>query len=134
MTVSLPSRQRAGYCDIPSPFALNDEAFRALRHPLVDTLGAYLEALPETGSDASRHCLERAAFLAGTDIRGHFALRSCASHYALNEDHVECIVGAVRDAGSRRVSAGLPVPEPISLRGAERPAQDRRAEELECAI
>ena len=47
------------------------------------------------------------AFLAGTDIRGRFALRSCALHYALNEDHVESIVGAVRDAGSLRVSAGL---------------------------
>jgi hypothetical protein len=57
MTVSLPSRQRAPYCDITSPFALDDEAFRA-----------------------------------------------------------------------------LPVPDPISPRGAERPAQDRRAEELECAI
>ncbi len=51
MTVSLPSRQRAGYCDIPSPFALDDEAFRALGHPLVDTLGAYLGALPERGAE-----------------------------------------------------------------------------------
>ncbi len=57
MTVSLPSRQRAPYCDITSPFALDDEAFRA-----------------------------------------------------------------------------LPVPDPISPPGAERPAQDRRTEELECAI
>jgi hypothetical protein len=57
MTVSLPSRQPAPYCDITSPFALDDEACRA-----------------------------------------------------------------------------LPVPDPISARGAERPAQDRRAEELECVI
>jgi len=42
------------------------------------------------------------AFLAGTDIGGRFALRSCALHYALNEDDVESIVGAVRDAGSIR--------------------------------
>jgi glutamate/tyrosine decarboxylase-like PLP-dependent enzyme len=73
------------------------------------------------------------AFLAGTDIRGRFALRSCALHYALDEDHVESIVGAVRDAGSLRVSAGLPVPEPASPGDAGRPTQDRRAEDLECA-
>jgi aromatic-L-amino-acid/L-tryptophan decarboxylase len=42
------------------------------------------------------------AFLAGADVRGRFALRSCALHYALNEDHVESILGAVRDAGSVR--------------------------------
>jgi aromatic-L-amino-acid/L-tryptophan decarboxylase len=42
------------------------------------------------------------AFLAGTDIRGRFALRSCALHYALGEEHVESILGAVRAAGSRR--------------------------------
>jgi glutamate/tyrosine decarboxylase-like PLP-dependent enzyme len=47
------------------------------------------------------------AFLAGTDIRGRFALRSCALHYDLNEGHVESIVGAVRDAGAVRESAGL---------------------------
>jgi glutamate/tyrosine decarboxylase-like PLP-dependent enzyme len=41
------------------------------------------------------------AFLAGTDIRGRFALRSCALHYALDEGHVHTIVDAVRDAGSR---------------------------------
>src|SRR5580700_10484775 len=48
------------------------------------------------------------AFLAGTDIRGRFALRSCALHYALNEDHVESIVDAVREAGQRRVAGGAP--------------------------
>ncbi len=42
------------------------------------------------------------AFLAGTDIRGRFALRSCALHYALDEGHVQSIVEAVRDAGSKR--------------------------------
>jgi glutamate/tyrosine decarboxylase-like PLP-dependent enzyme len=47
------------------------------------------------------------AFLAGTDIRGRFALRSCALHYDLNEGHVESIVGAVRDAGAIRESVGL---------------------------
>jgi aromatic-L-amino-acid decarboxylase len=46
------------------------------------------------------------AFLAGTDIRGRFALRSCALHYALDEGHVQEIVDAVRDAGQRRARAG----------------------------
>jgi glutamate/tyrosine decarboxylase-like PLP-dependent enzyme len=73
------------------------------------------------------------AFLAGTDIRGRFALRSCALHYALNEDHVESILGAVRDAGSLRVSAGLPVPELTSLGDAGQVPQDQHAEDLECA-
>jgi len=45
------------------------------------------------------------AFLAGTDIHGRFALRSCALHYALNEEHVESIVDAVRDAGSLRTES-----------------------------
>jgi glutamate/tyrosine decarboxylase-like PLP-dependent enzyme len=49
------------------------------------------------------------AFLAGTDIRGRFALRSCALHYALNEDHVEAIIGAVREAGALRSSAPAPM-------------------------
>jgi aromatic-L-amino-acid/L-tryptophan decarboxylase len=76
------------------------------------------------------------AFLAGTDIRGRFALRSCALHYALDEEHVESIVGAVREAGSFRVSAGLaanpPVPE-LAVRGdAGRLRQDQRAEDMEC--
>jgi aromatic-L-amino-acid/L-tryptophan decarboxylase len=43
------------------------------------------------------------AFLAGTDIRGRFALRSCAMHYELDEGHVQAIVDAVRDAGQSRV-------------------------------
>jgi aromatic-L-amino-acid/L-tryptophan decarboxylase len=46
------------------------------------------------------------AFLAGADIRGRFALRSCALHYALDEDHVQAIVDAVLDAGHRRARAG----------------------------
>jgi aromatic-L-amino-acid decarboxylase len=45
------------------------------------------------------------AFLAGTDIRGRFALRSCALHYALDEGHVQAIVDAVRDAGHRLACA-----------------------------
>jgi aromatic-L-amino-acid decarboxylase len=52
------------------------------------------------------------AFLAGADIRGRFALRSCALHYALDEGHMESIVGAVRDAGVRRAAAGMPRPAP----------------------
>ncbi|HYZ56052.1 MAG TPA: aminotransferase class I/II-fold pyridoxal phosphate-dependent enzyme [Streptosporangiaceae bacterium] len=50
------------------------------------------------------------AFLAGTDVRGRFALRSCALHYALDEGHVESILSAVRDAGSLRASASAPCP------------------------
>jgi glutamate/tyrosine decarboxylase-like PLP-dependent enzyme len=46
------------------------------------------------------------AFLAGTDIRGRFALRSCALHYDLNEGHVDSIVAAVRDAGALRAQDG----------------------------
>ncbi len=64
------------------------------------------------------------AFLAGTDVRGRFALRSCALHYALNEDHVEAIIGAVRDAGSLRSPAGTPGPAPALPGGADGPAQD----------
>jgi hypothetical protein len=99
MTVSLPSRQRAGYCDIPSPFALDDEAFRAPCHPLVDTLGAYLEALP--GSAVYQPLAD--------EVR-----RQIEEEKGLPAEGIE--------------------PEAISLRGADRPAQDRRAEELECAI
>jgi aromatic-L-amino-acid decarboxylase len=47
MTQSLSMRRSVGYSDIPSPFSMNDEAFRDLGHRLVDTMGAYLEALPE---------------------------------------------------------------------------------------
>ncbi len=42
------------------------------------------------------------AFLAGTDVGGRFALRSCALHYALDEGHVRAIVEAVLDAGRAR--------------------------------
>jgi aromatic-L-amino-acid/L-tryptophan decarboxylase len=45
------------------------------------------------------------AFLAGISIRGRFALRSCAMHYALDEGHVQAIVDAVRDAGHRRTQS-----------------------------
>ncbi|HET9895521.1 MAG TPA: pyridoxal-dependent decarboxylase [Streptosporangiaceae bacterium] len=48
------------------------------------------------------------AFLAGVDIHGRFALRSCALHYELDETHVRAIVDAVRDAGHRRVSPDSP--------------------------
>jgi aromatic-L-amino-acid/L-tryptophan decarboxylase len=50
------------------------------------------------------------AFLAGTDINGRFALRSCALHYALDEQHVETIVDAVRDAGQRQFRVSAPQP------------------------
>ncbi|HWF79270.1 MAG TPA: aminotransferase class I/II-fold pyridoxal phosphate-dependent enzyme [Streptosporangiaceae bacterium] len=45
------------------------------------------------------------AFLGGTDIRGRFALRSCALHYELDESHVHTIVDAVIDSGRRHVQA-----------------------------
>jgi aromatic-L-amino-acid/L-tryptophan decarboxylase len=54
------------------------------------------------------------AFLAGTDIRGRFALRSCALHYELDESHVRTIVDAVTDAGRRHAAAGAP-PEATRL-------------------
>jgi aromatic-L-amino-acid/L-tryptophan decarboxylase len=47
-------------------------------------------------------------FLAGTDIHGRFALRSCALHYALDEGHMQTIVDSVRDAGRRRHLAHAP--------------------------
>lgn len=74
--------------------------------------------LPEgrRGDEASLNTLNQAimediqvggrAFLAGTDINGRFALRSCALHYALDEAHVHTIVDAVREAGHRRTRAG----------------------------
>ncbi|HUB38261.1 MAG TPA: pyridoxal-dependent decarboxylase [Streptosporangiaceae bacterium] len=49
-------------------------------------------------------------FLAGTDIHGRFALRSCALHYALDEGHMQTIVDAVRNAGQRLCLAGAPQP------------------------
>jgi len=52
--------------------------------------------------------LEGRAFLAGTDINGRFALRSCALHYALDESHVREIVDVVREAGRRRLGATPP--------------------------
>ena len=45
------------------------------------------------------------AFLAGTEIDGRFALRSCALHYALDEGHVQEIVDAVRESGHRCVQS-----------------------------
>ncbi|MDR0344207.1 MAG: amino acid decarboxylase [Nocardiopsaceae bacterium] len=68
------------------------------------------------------------AFLAGTEIRGRFALRSCALHYALDEGHVHAIAAAVSDAGHRLARAGGPgqagaeTPDPV-------PAGARLAEE-----
>jgi aromatic-L-amino-acid/L-tryptophan decarboxylase len=64
--------------------------------------------------------VEGRAFLAGTDIRGRFALRSCALHYELDEGHVAAIVEAVREAGRQRLPAaatlqaidGIPNPLP----------------------
>src|SRR5215472_8438047 len=47
MAMSVSSHQHEGYADVPSPFAMDDQAFRDLGHRLVDSLGAYLEALPE---------------------------------------------------------------------------------------
>ena len=68
------------------------------------------------------------AFLAGTDIRGRFALRSCALHYALTEEHVDAIVDAVRDAGSLRAPVDIPLVELASPPGGAGAGQDRQAE------
>jgi aromatic-L-amino-acid/L-tryptophan decarboxylase len=59
--------------------------------------------------------VEGRAFLAGTDVRGRFALRSCALHYELDETHVRTIVDAVRDAGRRRVHLTSPMTAPAPL-------------------
>jgi aromatic-L-amino-acid/L-tryptophan decarboxylase len=74
------------------------------------------------------------AFLAGTDIRGRFALRSCALHYALDEGHVHAIVEAVRDAGQRllRASASRPTGDEDETAGPDtRPV--RVAADARCA-
>jgi aromatic-L-amino-acid/L-tryptophan decarboxylase len=112
--------------------------------------------LPENwrGSDEGLDLLNQAimedvqtggrAFLAGTDIRGCFALRSCALHYALDEQHVEAILGAVREAGSRRCSAAPPFPalpaspdravqDAAALQDAA-PLQDATEEDTTCAL
>jgi glutamate-1-semialdehyde 2,1-aminomutase len=49
MTVSLPSRQPAGYSDITSPLAPEDEAFRALSSPMQQTT-----ARPQTTTNAEQ--------------------------------------------------------------------------------
>ena len=77
MTISLPSRQPEGYGDLTSPFALDDRAFRALGHRLVDPLGTYLEALPENPvyqplPDEVRQQIEILAQMARTkEVRSH---------------------------------------------------------------
>ena len=72
------------------------------------------------------------AFLAGTDIRGRFALRSCALHYALDEGHVQAIVDAVRDAGHRRIRAGAPQQAGDEMT-APMPRRSRVKEDVKCA-
>jgi aromatic-L-amino-acid/L-tryptophan decarboxylase len=72
------------------------------------------------------------AFLAGTDIRGRFALRSCALHYALDEGHVQAIVDAVRDAGHRRVRADAPRQAGDEMT-APMPRRTRVKEDARCA-
>lgn len=72
------------------------------------------------------------AFLAGTDIRGRFALRSCALHYALNEDHVDSIIDAVRKAGSQLSAAGTADQEPGIPGGKGSPACDESARGRTC--
>ena len=96
------------YSTVRSPLAMDDVTFRSLGHQLVDTMAAYLDMLPTEPVTAP--CQGR-AFLAGTDIRGRSALRSCALHYALDEGHVQAIVDAARDTGHRRARAGTQ-PEP----------------------
>jgi aromatic-L-amino-acid/L-tryptophan decarboxylase len=76
--------------------------------------------------------VEGRAFLAGTDIRGRFALRSCALHYALDEGHVQAIVDAVREAGQRRVAGGAPERADDELT-APMPRRARMEEDAQCA-
>ena len=38
------NRRPAGYGHVPSPFAMDGQAFQDLGHRLVDTMGAYLDA------------------------------------------------------------------------------------------
>jgi aromatic-L-amino-acid/L-tryptophan decarboxylase len=72
------------------------------------------------------------AFLAGTDIRGRLALRSCALHYALDEGHVQAIVDAVREAGQRLAPAGGPEQAGDELT-APMPRRARMEEDAQCA-
>ena len=53
-------------------------------------------------------------FLAGTDINGRFALRSCALHYALDEGHMQR-----SSTPSARPGAAVPGSRPAAGRGAE---------------
>jgi aromatic-L-amino-acid/L-tryptophan decarboxylase len=71
------------------------------------------------------------AFLAGISIRGRFALRSCAMHYALDEGHVQAIVDAVRDAGHRRAQSDARWAE--SDITAPMPRCESREEDATCA-
>ncbi len=75
------------------------------------------------------------AFLAGTDIRGRYALRSCALHYALDQGHVRAIVDAVTDAGHRRVRSGAPPLAAARLAGDQGSGQasPRVEEDARCA-
>ncbi len=41
------------------------------------------------------------AFVSGTDLDGHFAIRSCALHYNLNENDVETILEVVQRVGKQ---------------------------------
>ena len=57
MTLSVPLRSPVPYSDVRSPFEMDGRAFRDLGHQLVETLGAYLDRLPE---DAVYRPLSRA--------------------------------------------------------------------------
>ena len=41
------------------------------------------------------------AFVSGTDLAGHYAIRSCALHYNLNEYDIETILEVVRRVGKQ---------------------------------
>jgi glutamate/tyrosine decarboxylase-like PLP-dependent enzyme len=95
-----------------------------------ETLNQLNEAIMEDVQVGGR------AFLAGTDVRGHFALRSCALHYELDETHVHAIVDAVRDAGRRRAPAGTsPRPGQLAASITEEPISDTALieEDVTCA-
>jgi aromatic-L-amino-acid/L-tryptophan decarboxylase len=101
---------------VPANWRGNDRSLDLLNQAIVEDV--------QTGGQA---------FLAGTDVHGRFALRSCALHYALNEDHVESIVGAVRDAGSLRAAAEMPSPAPVSPGKAGQLSPDGAGEGHGCA-
>ena len=68
----------------PAGWADDDGRLDALNKALVETVQA-----------------EGRVFLTGTTLRQRFVLRACVLHYGTTEADVDCLVDAVRDAGTR---------------------------------